>query len=223
MVGSLAGNFPSYPTRDHFAANVKHITPPSRFLLTDNGPRDFDPSASRLRTLLSNPAAGTTAAPRRAAYPCPRSMITILERGSTDALRLPDDRLVLAARQRPSSRNARLVETWPGLHTDMCSARGGPAAIFHVDATLRVHARRLGLRDAVSHASRHRRGVGNKHLRVCYSASLEQPRHGAATTPPTECCGVSQQGQRPAGHCALVASDGRDQLEWVHVTTSRLV
>ena len=41
---------------------------------------------------------------------------------------------------------------------------------------------------------------------VCYSASLEQPGHGAATTPPTERCGVSQQGQRPAGHCALVGA-----------------
>jgi hypothetical protein len=109
------------------------------------------------------PAAGTTQAPWRAAYPCPRSMITILKRRRTGVLRLPDGYLVPAAHQRPSSRNALSVATWLGQHIDMCFARGGPPK-FSTCAALRVHARRLGLRDAVAHASPHRRRVCHKHL-----------------------------------------------------------
>lgn len=42
--------------------------------------------------------------------------------------------------------------------TSKCALRvTGPTAIFHVDATLRVHARRLGPREGVAHAARHRR------------------------------------------------------------------
>ena len=47
--------FPVLPDQGSFCRQCETIAPPSRFLLTASGPREFDPSASRLRTLLSNP------------------------------------------------------------------------------------------------------------------------------------------------------------------------